>query len=126
MAQVRGFFEANGESRFTKVLSPAPASDDKVSAARDEPRTINRAGFRRRVPDSSGGWEFLILPQAWKAEICKGLDAKKTADLLIERKLMTKPSDYPRHRSDLVTIPGEGKRRVYRVSGEILEGGDGE
>jgi uncharacterized protein (DUF927 family) len=123
MAQVRAFFETNGESRFTKVTS---ATAKEASAALDEPRTISRAGFRRRVPDESGGWEYLVLPQAWKAEICKGLDAKKTADLLIERELMIKPSDYPRHRADLITITGEGKRRVYRVSGKILEGGDGE
>jgi hypothetical protein len=46
--------------------------------------------------------------------------------LLIERELMRKPSDYPRHRSVLVNIIGEGKRRVYRISGKILEGSDGQ
>jgi hypothetical protein len=56
----------------------------------------------------------------------QGFGCKKTVDLLIERELMRKPSDYPRHRSVLVNIIGEGKRRVYRVSGKILEGGDGQ
>jgi uncharacterized protein (DUF927 family) len=74
MAQVQAFFEVHGESRFTKVSSAGP---NEESTALEEPRTINRAGFRRQVPDSSGEWEYLILPQMWKAEICKGLDAKK-------------------------------------------------
>jgi uncharacterized protein (DUF927 family) len=123
MAQVRGFLEVHGESRFTKVSS---VTSNEESVALVEPRTITRAGFRRRAPDDTDEWEYLILPQAWKAEVCKGLSARRTADLLIERELMSKPSDYPRHRADLVTITGEGKRRVYRVSGKILEGGDGE
>jgi uncharacterized protein (DUF927 family) len=122
MAQVRAFFEIHGESRVTTVSSPTPYEESK---ALDEPRTINRAGFRRRVPDGTDEWEFLVLPEAWKNEVCKALNAKATADLLIERELM-RCSDYPRHRSDLVMITGEGRRRVYRVSGRILEGGDGE
>jgi uncharacterized protein (DUF927 family) len=123
MAQVQAFFETNGESRFTKVTSPLT---DDGSRARDEPRTINRAGFRRRAPDDTDEWEFLVLPEAWKNDVCRGLNAKRTADLLVNRGLMKKPSDYPRHRAALVEIIGEGKRRVYRVSGKILEGGDGE
>ena len=56
--------------------------------------------------------------------MCKGLDAKRTADLLAGRKFLLGGTE--RHRAALETIPGEGKRRVYRVSGAILEGGDDE
>ena len=88
-------------------------------------RAINRVGFRRRVGgDSDERWEYWILPEAWKNEVCKGLDPRRTADLLAGRKFLLGGTE--RHRAALETIPGEGKRRLYRVSGAILEGGDGE
>ena len=91
----------------------------------DVTRTINRVGFRRRVGgDSEERWEYWILPEAWKNEVCKGLDPRRTADLLAGRKFLLGGTE--RHRAALETIPGEGKRRLYRVSGAILEGGDGE
>jgi hypothetical protein len=67
---------------------------------------------------ADGGWEYLVLPEAWRKDVCKGLNAKRTADLLYERGLLLGAT--PRDRSDTRTIPGEGKRRVYRVSGAIL------
>ena len=115
IAQVRVFLEAHGESRFTllglSMTGDAPASDLT--------RTINRAGFRRRVPSDKGeSWEYLVLPETWKAELCKGLDAKRTAALLDGRGWLVGATG--RHRSAVVTIPGEGKRRVYILSGAIL------
>ncbi len=112
LAQVRAFLEAHGESRFTLL----GAGND---AAPDVPRTINRAGWRRR--GTADGWEYLILPETWKAEVCKGLDAKRTAELLAGRGLLAGGTE--RHRAAIVRISGEGTPRVYRVSGAIL-GGD--
>lgn len=86
--------------------------------AHEATRTINRAGFRRATDAAGERWEYLILPEAWKAEVCKGLDAKRTAELLTRCGFMLGGTG--RHRSALVTIPGEGKRRVYIVSGAIL------
>lgn len=125
LAQVRAFLEAHGESRFTQLV---PTGSNKEPAAPDFARTVNRAGWRRRVDGGEGErWEYLILPEAWKTEVCKGINAKRTADLLIRRGLLLGSTD--RHRAALVTIPGEGKPRVYIVSGTILgddtaEGGD--
>lgn len=73
-------------------------------------------------------WEYLVLPETWKSEVCKGLDAKRTADLLAARGWLLGSTE--RHRADVVTIPGEAKMRLYRVSGAILgddaaEGGSG-
>ncbi len=114
LAQVQGFLEAHGESRFTLLFPPSEGAE---ASAPENARTISRAGFRRRVP-SEDRWEYLILPEAWKNEVCKGLDAKRTASVLYQAKLLTGGTE--RHRAGLVTIPGEGKRRVYRVSGAIL------
>jgi uncharacterized protein (DUF927 family) len=114
LAQVRAFLEGHGESRFT-LLAGADA------AAPDVARTINRAGWRRRVPGAEGQggrWEYLILPETWKAEVCKGLDAKRTAELLAGRGLLVGGTE--RHRAAIVRIPNEGTPRVYRVSGAIL------
>ena len=122
LAQVRGFLEAHGEFRFTTLTTPVSGLEPALP---DVTRTINRVGFRRRVSgDSDERWEYWILPEAWKNEVCKGLDAKRTADLLAARKFLLGSTE--RHRAALETIPGEGKRRVYRVSGAILEGGDNE
>lgn len=115
MAQVRAFLEAHGESRFTPLQTRAHGDEQ---APPDVPRTIDRAGFRRRVKGADGErWEFLILPETWKNDVCKGLDSRRTADLLIKLGLMKGGG---RHRSTPVSIPVEGKIRVYSVSGAIL------
>lgn len=121
LAQVRAFLEAHGESRFT-LLTP-PVSDPKSDPAPpDVARTINRAGFRRRSGRGDAEqWEYLILPETWKSEVCRGLDAKRTAELLVRRGLLVGGTN--RHRAVLQRIPTEGPRRVYVVSGAIL-GGD--
>ena len=59
-----------------------------------------------------------MLPEAWKSEVCRGLDPKRTADLLARRGLLLGRTE--RHRAPVVTIPGEGKQRVYVLSGAIL------
>lgn len=120
ITQVRRFFEAHGESRFTMI--PPPENDGL--------RTINRAGYRLRVGAGEGErWEYFVLAETWRAEVCKGLDLKRTADLMIDQGWLLGAT--PRNRSVVVSIPGEGKRRAYRVSGAILGddapgiGGDG-
>ncbi len=122
LAKVRAFLEAHGESRFTSLLAPAPGAEQ---VAPEAARTINRVGWRRRVPDGGGErWEYLIFPEAWKGEVCKGLNARNVANLLHARGLLLGGDE--RHRAALVTIPGEGKRRLYIVSGAILGGNDAE
>lgn len=72
----RWFLEAHAEARFTPLLGNAQAAPDAA-------RTINRVGFRRRVADAEGEvWEFLISPKAFKTDVCKGIDAKRTAKML--------------------------------------------
>jgi uncharacterized protein (DUF927 family)/phage/plasmid primase-like uncharacterized protein len=69
LSQVRAFIEAHGASRFEDIH------------ATTEPRVINRAGFYRT--GENGEREFLVLPEAFKREVCHGFDAKvATAALL--------------------------------------------
>ena len=100
--QVRAFFEQHGASRFPEI--------------RDELRTINRCGWRRR---DGAGWEFLVLPEAWKSEVCRGIDGEVAAKALADRRLLKRDG---KNLTCKVTIPEHGRPRVYVVSGALLEG----
>jgi uncharacterized protein (DUF927 family) len=109
--QIRGFFEAHGTSRFEEISGDTESQSD---AAR-EMRTINRVGFRWRDGD---GWEYLVLPEAWRSEVCRGLDHKRAAGVLISRKLLTPDADGRPDRKE--SIRNHGRPRVYVISGAIL------
>jgi uncharacterized protein (DUF927 family) len=113
LAQVRRFLEAHGERRFTLLVRNEQGNE----AALEGVRTINRVGFRRRRAGDVG-WEYLIFPEGWKNEVCRGIDARRTADLLAARNLLLGSKEG--HPAAVVTIPGESKRRMYRISDAIL------
>jgi uncharacterized protein (DUF927 family)/phage/plasmid primase-like uncharacterized protein len=97
LAQVRGFFEAHGASRFEDM------------AARDGQRTINRAGFCRTGLD--GAREFLVLPEAFRRDVCAGFDLKAATRCLLAHGWIVpggdgRPTQKPR-------LPGIGTARVY-------------
>jgi putative DNA primase/helicase len=120
LAQVRDFLTRHGEARFTDW--DRPASDTDAHA----PRVINRAGFRRITFETSGKppedqqTEFLIFPSVWTGEVCKGHDPAVVARLLIKRCALRPSEDNRPSRS--LTLPGEGKRRVYHVTPAIWAG----
>ena len=111
--QVRAFIEAHGTSRFEET------DDDENNGISHEMRTINRAGFRRRDGD---GWQYLILPEAWRNEVCRGIDHKRAAKVLLSRNLLMPDADGRPDRKE--TIRNYGRPRVYVVSGTILGAGD--
>lgn len=108
IAQVRAFIEMHGAARFTPL-------DNDDSAPADE-RTVNRAGYRRR--DSAGDWEYLVLPQVWTQEVCRGFDAKAVARELAARGLLVPGRD--NRSSTTVRIRGADKPRVYHLLPGIL------
>jgi putative DNA primase/helicase len=103
LSQVRAFLEQHGEVRFS------PAWDVKA----DRP-VINRAGFRKAGDD---GWTFYILPEVWRREVCKGIDAKAVASAMAERGWLAREG---KHMTCKARIPGEGHQRVYVVSPAFL------
>jgi putative DNA primase/helicase len=115
LAQVRGFIEAHGESRFTLILPRDSCNQERLATDRT---TTNRVGFRRQI---EGGWEFMVLPEAWRNEVCRGRDPKQVVQALLERGLLLGAK--AEHPADSVRIPGYSRLRLYRVSGNIL-GGD--
>lgn len=70
LSQVRAFFEAYGNSRF----------DPKWPEERHRLAT-QRAGFKGN--DNKGQPEYLVLPEAFKSELCKGFDYRQAARWLI-------------------------------------------
>jgi len=111
LSQVRAFIEAYGESRFVRI--------DEGGAVDFEIKAISRAGYRRK--DASGHWEYLVLPEVWRSEVCRGMDYKAVARDLAARGMLIPASDGTPSRSERVS-PHIGQTRVYRLTPAILEG----
>ena len=105
--QVIAFLEAHGASRF--------------EAVGESDRAINRAGFRRKTSD--GWWQYMALPEAWRGEITKGHEPRALAQAMVQRGMLL-PSASDRKSSQLVTVPGYRKMRLYVFSPSILAGAE--
>lgn len=105
LSQVRAFFEAHGASRF-----------EDVTATMDQ-RIPNRAGFYRT--DANGAREFMVLPEAFKRDVCQGFDAKTITAALLKAGWLapgagSRATQKPR-------IPGIGPTRCYVFAGRMWE-----
>jgi uncharacterized protein (DUF927 family) len=117
LEQVRAFFEANGSSRFENM------SGD------DGQKIINRAGFYRvmetertmsgdEVLKKGGLREYLVLPQAFKQELCAGFDLRFAIKVLKENGWLLPGAN---RTAQSVTLPGMGKTRAYVISAKLWE-----
>lgn len=97
LAAVRLFIEQHGASRF---------QDMDTNAA----TCINRVGFRRRDGDST---EYLILPEAFRAEVVKGYSPRRAAAVLRDAGWLRRNG---RENAAVCTLPEMGQRRVYAVT----------
>ncbi len=133
LRQVRRFLEAHGEGRFTQWHR---AADDH------SPKTLQRAGFRRmlnadgepiksnsqhgtefgdRMPAALGegvSFEYFILPEAFRAEVCQGFDPKAVCHVLLEHDCLVST---PGHHTVKTRLPGLGNSRCYHVTPAIFE-----
>lgn len=112
LAQVRRFFEAHGSSRFEDL---SHGGEDKI---------VNRAGFKKKTTD--GSFEYYVLPQVFREEVCNGFNPVDICRALVERGLLASSSEgkYQVNKS----IPHEGGRKqlkVYHFRPGILGGIDG-
>lgn len=109
LSQIRSYFELHGESRFTPW----------EREAEDTSRTINRAGYRKETDE---GTEFYVFIEAFRKEICKGLDYHLAEKVCIKYKLLLPDSDGSSPTRP-ERLPGMKKtKRCYRFTTEILEG----
>lgn len=121
IAQVRAFLEAHGSSRFEPAWIAQDHRPDAGAQMEDTlRRTINRAGFRR--DDAAERWEYYVLPEAWRGELCRGFDAKAIASAMAERGWLRKGdggrlTHKPR-------VPRFGTPRVYIVTADFLSPAD--
>jgi uncharacterized protein (DUF927 family) len=93
------FIEQHGQSRFQDI-------------GNTEGLCINRAGFR----DIQGGRTiYYIMPENFKAEICKGVDHKRAAPLLVEKGVMLAGDSRSNTRKPPIVLPGWGRKRCYTI-----------
>lgn len=101
--QVREFIQAHGSSRFETI------------GLDYEQKVINRAGFKRK--DENGEWEYLIFPEVFKREVCRGLNWQKVCQVL---KSMGAASPDANRNTKTVRITGGAKQRFVLVREEKL------
>ena len=99
IAQVRLFIEQHGASRFQDL-------DTEQTHG-----VYNRVGFRGRGRD--GGTEYLILPEAFRAEVVKGYSPRRATAALRAAGLLRRTDA---KNSAVRDLPDMGKRRVYVLS----------
>ncbi|MFN8554380.1 MAG: DUF927 domain-containing protein [Candidatus Obscuribacterales bacterium] len=106
IAQVRLFIEQH-DSRFVKWDEAGDGVEDRVA--------VNRAGFKRMV---NGELTYYVFSETFKSELCKGLDSRTVARLLIEKGYL-KPDNVGKS-SRTESLPNLGSTRVYVLASKIL------
>lgn len=106
LAQVKSIFQLHGESRF----SPWERDLD------DRSRTINRMGYRK---ETSEGTVFFVFIQAFRDEVCKGLDYQFVEKICLKHGLLDPDDKGNPTRSE--RFPGHKKtERCYRFKLETF------
>jgi putative DNA primase/helicase len=133
LRQVRAWIEKNGDALLTwthramddhKASTPLRAGFKRLVDEQGKPLKIDAAvDFidRRSTPESSERLsalvEYLLLPEAFRREVCKGFDAGNVARLLKARGHLV-------HEADRLTVkqrlPGMGKVPCYHLRPSIL------
>lgn len=102
---VKAFFEANESSRF-EAITPDPDHIEKI---------INRVGYWKI---ENGEKLFLVLPEQFKNEVCKGHDNRKVAKALLIEKLLEHDTGKT---TKTVRLPSRTKAiRVYAIKDAIF------
>jgi putative DNA primase/helicase len=115
LSHVRLFLEQHGEGRFADL--GRNAVDDDHAA-----RVLNRAGYRKHHEDLATlekTTEWLILPETFRTEVCKGFDYKAVAKLLVDKGYMHKGDG--RNLGTPKRETPDGRKRVYVVYSKIFD-----
>lgn len=111
LAQVRGFFERHGDSRF------APRREDDGSEGARYP-VRDRAGFREPTTE---GPKFYVLREVMRKEVLAGLNERDAVKVLLDRGVLQPDNDGKATRSE--RLPGM-RTRVYVVTPKLWESTD--
>lgn len=105
LAQVKAFFEANETSRF-EAVTPDPDHMERIN---------NRVGYWKM---ENGEKLFYVLLEQFKNELCKGLDSRKVAKVLLGHGLLEHDTG---KNTKTVRLPNRGKAlRVYAIKESIF------
>lgn len=97
LSQIRAFFEIYGTSRFDNVREP------------NNERITNRAGFYKT--DDNGCRVYMVLPEVFKNELCKGFESRMVTRLLLNAGwIIPAPDGKASHKP---RIKGVGTPRLY-------------
>lgn len=106
--RVKAFLEANESSRF-EAVGHEPDHIEK---------TNNRVGYWKI---ENGEKLFLILPEQFKKEVCKGVDSRKVTQALMSQGLLEHDNEKS---TKTVRLPNRTKSiRVYMLKDEIFSWG---
>lgn len=100
LGQVRGFLESHGEARFTRW-----------DATEKDPRTINRAGFRKHGDE---GDTFYVERECFRREVCAGFDHQAVVRMLASKGALLPGSGSETTRKE--RLPDGVSRRVYVIT----------
>lgn len=116
LSQVRAFFEAHGASRFE------PLKEEETLRPVAHRAVINRAGFLRHDP--MHGLQYLVMPETFKNELCKGHNARNAGKWLAAARWIV-PGDAT-HLTQLVRAPKLGGIgiRFYVFNASAVHGAD--
>jgi putative DNA primase/helicase len=98
--QVISYIERYGSARFEELGAEYP------------PMIHNRVGFRRLTEDRAW-WQYLVLPEAWKDELCRGYNSKAIASEMIKRGQLVA---HQGRTTAVIRCGKEGRLRVYQLA----------
>ena len=110
------FLQKHGQSRFDDwgESTSSPKCSDQAGAdptPSRAPKTINRAGTRRRSA-TVDGWDYYFTSEGWK-EACQGSSPRDVAKACVDAGILD--VDGQGKHSQTVTIPGHAKVRCYVI-----------
>jgi len=105
LEHIRAFFEAHGASRFERLNGSG------------HQHIPNRAGFCRDDPMSKR--EYLVLPEAFKREVCHGFDLKPATRILLDAGWLTPGADG--RATQKPRLPDTGPTRCYVINSTMWD-----
>lgn len=103
LEHVRAFIEAHGSSRFESMTA-------------DRERINNRVGYIRQKAGQAR--EYLIFPESFKREVCKGFDAKQAIKALVSYGVLM--ADGAQSSRLYRTPDSEKPVRMYAINADML------
>jgi putative DNA primase/helicase len=118
--QLRAFISKHGASRFEswveKVADDAAQTDIDTGPPTEKFRTVNRAGWRRYIPEDRA-FQYLLTVDGMK-EALAGLDYKPSLKVLVARTYLVPDKEGKSAQS--LRVPGAGKQRLFVVRSGII------